>query len=309
MIQFITLQNCKTNFVRIFLFFQIKLKSMRDTIIYSKKTLKLKGKIVDLTTPIVMGILNVTPDSFYDGGKYHSPTQILRQTEKILVDGATIIDIGGYSSRPNAEDISEKEEKRRIASSVNIILKQFPNALISIDTFRASVAEAGISEGACMINDISGGSLDEKMFETVARLQVPYVLMHIQGNPQTMISMTNYDNIVVDLLHYFHKKVAALRVLGVEDILIDVGFGFAKTREQNFELLKNLSIFHLLNLPLLVGVSRKSMIWKTLEIKPEEALNGTSILNSVALMRGTSILRVHDVKEAIEAIKLVDKCN
>lgn len=282
---------------------------MRDTIFYSKKTLKLKGKIVDLTHPIVMGILNITPDSFYDGGKYHSQAQILRHVEKMLSEGATIIDIGGYSSRPQAEDVAEKEEKKRILFAIHTILKAFPDTLISVDTFRAAIAETAILEGACLINDISGGAIDEKMFETIARLQVPYILTHTRGTPQTMADLTDYENIVADLFTYFHQKVAALRKLGVEDIIVDLGFGFAKTREQNFLLLKKLAIFRLLNLPLLVGISRKSMIWKTLAITPDEALNGTTALHALALVNGASILRVHDVKEAMQTIKLVESMN
>ncbi len=282
---------------------------MRDTIFYSKKTLKLKGKIVDLTHPIVMGILNITPDSFYDGGKYHSQAQILRHVEKMLSEGATIIDIGGYSSRPQAEDVAEKEEKKRILFAIHTILKAFPDTLISIDSFRATIVETAILEGACLINDISGGAIDEKMFEIVARLQVPYILTHTRGTPQTMSNLTDYENIVADLFTYFHQKVAALRKLGVEDIIVDLGFGFAKTREQNFLLLKKLAIFRLLNLPLLVGISRKSMIWKTLAITPEEALNGTTALHALALANGASILRVHDVKEAMQTIKLVESMN
>lgn len=282
---------------------------MRDTIFYSKKTLKLKGKIVDLTHPIVMGILNITPDSFYDGGKYHSQTQILRHVEKMLSEGATIIDIGGYSSRPQAEDIAEKEERKRILFAIHTILKAFPDTLISVDTFRAAIAETAILEGACLINDISGGAIDEKMFETIAHLQVPYILTHTRGTPQTMADLTDYENIVADLFTYFHQKVAALRKLGVEDIIVDLGFGFAKTREQNFLLLKKLAIFRLLNLPLLVGISRKSMIWKTLAITPDEALNGTTALHALALANGASILRVHDVKEAMQTIKLVESMN
>jgi dihydropteroate synthase len=280
---------------------------MRDTVFYSKKTLKLNGKIVDLTKPIVMGILNVTPDSFYDGGKYHSQTQILRHTEKMLTEGATIIDIGGYSSRPQANDVVEKEEKKRITSAISLVLKHFPTTLISVDTFRASVAETALKEGACMINDISGGELDENMFPLVARLQVPYVLMHSRGTPQTMTTLTDYQAVTIDILTYFHQKVAALRLLGVEDILLDIGIGFAKTTEQNFELLKNLTAFRMLNLPLLVGVSRKSLIYKSLNITAEESLNGTTVLNSIALMQGASVLRVHDVKEAIQTIALMDK--
>lgn len=281
---------------------------MRDTVFYSKKTIKLKGNLIDLTKPVAMGILNITPDSFYDGGKYHSQAQILRQTEKMLSEGATIIDVGGYSSRPYADDIAEKEEKKRVVHTVHLLLKHFPNILISVDTFRAAVAEAAVAEGACMINDISGGNLDANMFATVAKLQVPYILMHSRGTPQTMTTLTDYNNLLIDVLTYFHQKVAKLRSLGVEDIIIDLGIGFAKTQEQNFELLKNLAIFRLLNVPVLIGISRKSLIYKTLQITPEEALNGTTVLNSLALLNGASILRVHDVKEAMQTIKLAEYC-
>jgi dihydropteroate synthase len=278
---------------------------MRDTVFYSKKTLKLKGQIVDLTQPKIMGILNVTPDSFYDGGKYLSQTKLLSQAEKMLKEGATILDIGGYSTRPNAVEVPEAEEIKRVSSSISAICKHFPTALISVDTFRSAVAVAAIGEGAALINDISGGYLDEKMFETVAKLQVPYILMHTRGTPQTMTSLTDYDNILIDLLTYFHQKVAALRSFGIEDVVLDIGFGFAKTKEQNFELLKKLELFKLVGLPLLVGISRKSMIYNTLEISPEEALNGTTALNMLALLNGASLLRVHDVKEALQTIRLL----
>jgi dihydropteroate synthase len=282
---------------------------MRDATFYSKKTLNLRGQIIDLHSPKVMGILNVTPDSFYDGGKYITTTKLLSQADKMLAEGAAILDVGGYSTRPYAPPISEKEETKRVVGAITLLVKHFPEANISIDTFRSEVAKAAIAEGAVLINDISGGSLDNKMFETVAQLKVPYVLMHTRGTPQTMTEETHYEDIIMDLLAYFHKKIALLRSLGVVDVMIDVGFGFAKTREQNFLLLKNLQTFRLLGLPLLVGVSRKSMIYKTLNIPTEEALAGTVALNMQALLHGASLLRVHDVKEAVQTIKLFEQTN
>ncbi len=251
-----------------------------------------------------MGVLNVTPDSFYDGGKHTTGQAILQQVEQMLAEGATIIDIGGYSSRPGAEDISTEEEKKRVVESIKLVSKTFPEAYISVDTFRASVAQEAVAAGACIINDISGGTLDERMFDTVAALQVPYVLMHMQGTPQTMVQQTAYENLLLDILDYFQRKVAKLRSLGIADIIIDPGFGFAKKASQSYELLRHLDIFKVLNLPVLVGLSRKSMIYRNLDVTPQEALNGTTVLNTIALMNGAHILRVHDVKEAIESIKL-----
>lgn len=225
----------------------------------------------------------------------------------MLVAGATFLDVGGYSSRPGATDISETEEIQRVSLAVNIIHKEFPQALISVDTFRSSVAKAAVQEGACMINDISGGSLDMKMFETVAALKVPYILMHMQGTPQTMTSLTKYNNLVKDIFDCFHQRIDTLHQLGVNDLVLDPGFGFAKTTEQNFDLLNHLDHFKLLEAPLLVGLSRKSMIWKTLDITADDALNGTTALHMIALLKGASMLRVHDVKEAAEAIKLFYK--
>lgn len=254
-----------------------------------------------------MGILNITPDSFYSDSRVQSEKEILTTAEKMLVAGATILDVGGYSSRPGAKDISETEEIQRVSHAVKAILNEFPQALISVDTFRSSVAKAAIHEGACMINDISGGSLDPKMFEVVAALKVPYILMHMQGTPQTMASLTNYNNLVKDILDYFHQKIDILHQLGVKDLVLDPGFGFAKTVEQNFSLLNHLDYFKLFGAPLLVGLSRKSMIWKTLDITAADALNGTTALHAIALLKGASILRVHDVKEAVETIKLFSK--
>ncbi|WP_264520734.1 dihydropteroate synthase [Flavobacterium sp. N1994] len=270
-------------------------------------TINCLGNLVDLSVPKVMGILNVTPNSFYDGGNYSDEKSLLFQVEKMLSEGATFIDIGAYSSKPSAEFVSEEEEITRLIPMVNLVLKHFPETLISIDTFRANVAKAGIENGACIINDISAGSLDEKMMKRVAQLQVPYIMMHMKGNPQTMQSLAHYENITKEMLLYFSEKVAQARSLGINDVIIDPGFGFAKTLEQNFEVLNNLELFQMLQLPILVGVSRKSMIYKTLETQPDFALNGTTVLNTIALQKGANILRVHDVKEAMETIKLVSK--
>ncbi|MGL2964803.1 dihydropteroate synthase [Flavobacterium sp. RSB2_4_14] len=270
-------------------------------------TINCLGNLVDLSSPKVMGILNVTPNSFYDGGKYSDENSILLQVEKMLLEGATFIDIGAYSSKPNAEFVSEEQEINRLLPIIELVLKNFPETLISIDTFRANVAKSAINSGACIINDISAGSLDKKMMQTVADLQVPYIMMHMKGNPQTMQTLTQYENIVKEMLFYFSEKVAKARSFGINDIIIDPGFGFAKTLEQNFEVMSNLELFQMLELPILVGVSRKSMIYKTLETKAELALNGTSVLNTIALQKGANILRVHDVKEAVECIKLVSQ--
>lgn len=268
-------------------------------------TINCLGKLIDLTYPKVMGILNCTPNSFYDGGKYSDDKSLLSQVEKMLSEGATFIDIGAYSSKPSAEFVSEEEEIQRLIPTIQLVLKYFPETLISVDTFRGKVAKTGIENGACIINDISAGSLDATMMETVAKLQVPYVMMHMKGNPKTMQSLANYENITKEMLFYFSKKVARARSLGINDLLIDLGFGFAKTKEQNFEVMNNLELFQMLELPILVGISRKSMIYKTLETSADFALNGTTVLNTIALQKGANILRVHDVKEAMETIKLV----
>ncbi|MCX6171483.1 MAG: dihydropteroate synthase [Flavobacterium sp.] len=270
-------------------------------------TINCLGKLIDLSSPKVMGILNITPNSFFDGGKYTDEKSILIQVEKMLTEGADFIDIGAYSSKPNSEFVSEQEEQNRLIPVINLILNNFPKTLIAVDTFRANVAKAGIENGACIINDISAGSLDENMLQTVAKLEVPYILMHMKGNPQTMQSLTQYENITKEMLFYFSKKVALARSFGINDLIIDPGFGFAKTLEHNFEVLNNLELFQMLELPLLVGVSRKSMIYKTLKTSAEFALNGTSVLNTIALQKGATILRVHDVKEAIECVKLVSQ--
>jgi dihydropteroate synthase len=251
-----------------------------------------------------MGILNVTPDSFYDGGRFLTEESILGHVEKLLEDGADFIDVGGYSSRPGAPDISPEVEQERSVKAIAAILKRFPGTIISVDTFRSTVAEAAIDAGGSMINDISGGNLDEKMFETVAHLKVPYIVMHMRGNPQNMSKQTQYNHLIKEMIEYFHKKVYALRQLEVTDIVIDPGFGFSKTIEQNFDILNHLEKFSILGKPLLVGLSRKSMVWKTLKVKAEDALNGTTALNTMALLKGADILRVHDVREAREVIKL-----
>lgn len=272
-------------------------------------TINCNGNLIDLSKPKVMGILNVTPNSFYDGGKFTSEAAILNQVEKMLTDGATFIDVGGYSSKPNAEFISEDMELKRVIPIIKIIVNNFPQTLISIDTFRSKVANEGVQNGVCIVNDISAGNLDENMMQTVSKLQVPYIIMHMKGNPQTMQSLTNYDNIVKEMIFYFSEKVAQARSLGINDLIIDCGFGFAKTVEQNFEVLQNLELFQMLDLPILTGISRKSMIYKTLNTDVENALNGTTALNMFSLAKGTSILRVHDVKEAFECVTLFNQLN
>jgi len=265
-----------------------------------------KGKLIDLSSPKVMGILNVTPDSFYDGGKYKEMHTIIEQVEKMLTYGATFIDIGAYSSRPNAAHISESEELQRILPIVTALVKEFPEILISIDTFRSKVAAACVQIGACMINDISGGNMDTAMFATIAELQVPYILMHMRGTPQNMQNNTAYDDLVKDITVYFSEKIARLRDLHVNDIILDVGFGFGKTLEQNYQLLRHLDLFKALELPMLAGLSRKSMLYKLLDTTPQEALNATTVANTMAVLNGASILRVHDVKEAIETIRIIE---
>ncbi|WP_108803973.1 dihydropteroate synthase [Aquimarina sp. Aq107] len=270
-------------------------------------TINCKGSLIDLSTPKVMGILNLTPDSFYDGGKYKDESQILHQAEKMLREGATFIDLGAYSSRPGADHISIEEEENRILPIITLLLSKFPNIILSIDTFRSKIAKQCIEAGASIINDISAGSLDKEMIKTVGELKVPYIMMHMKGTPQTMKSLNQYDNLIKDVQLYFSKKIIEARKEGINDIIIDPGFGFAKNIDQNFELLKKLDLFNLQGLPILVGVSRKSMIYKSLKIDPSKSLNGTTSLNTIALLKGASILRVHDVKEAMECITLMNK--
>jgi len=252
-----------------------------------------------------MGILNVTPDSFYDGNTLKSDKDILSRTEKMLKDGATFIDVGGYSSKPNAKHISEKEELQRALPVIKLLNEEFPESFISIDTFRSKVAYETVQKGACLVNDISAGSLDKNMFKTIAKLQVPYIIMHMQGTPQDMQNQPSYDNITKEITFYFSEKISQLRKLQINDIIIDVGFGFGKTIEQNYTLLNQLVLFKSLEVPILSGISRKSMLYKLLNTSPEKALNATTVANTIALMNGSSILRVHDVKEAYEAIKIV----
>ncbi len=270
-------------------------------------TINCKGSLIDLSIPKVMGILNITPDSFYDGGKYKDEDEIIKQTEKMLKEGASFIDIGAYSSRPGADHISQEEEKARILPIVELLIKRFPEILISIDTFRSSIAKACIESGAAIINDISAGNLDDQMIACVGTLQVPYIMMHMRGTPQTMKSLDQYNDLFNDINLYFSQKIAAARKHGINDIIIDPGFGFAKNSAQNFELLKNMSLIAIHEVPILAGLSRKSMIYKTLDTKPSEALNGTTALNTIALLNNASILRVHDVKEALECITLVQQ--
>ncbi|WP_339607464.1 dihydropteroate synthase [uncultured Roseivirga sp.] len=276
----------------------------KDKIFQVKKTLNLRGNLVSLDTPAVMGILNITPDSFYSLGRQNTEKEILSAAENMLAEGALILDIGGYSSRPNAEDISTEFETDRISKALALIVKEFPEVYISIDTFRSSVAKVAIDQGACIINDISGGTLDTNMFETVAKLNVPYIMMHMRGTPQDMVQHTDYENLLKQMTLFFSERVEKLRILGVKDIILDPGFGFAKTAKQSYEILRNLDYFKGMRLPLLAGLSRKSMIYRTLDISAEEALNGTTALNMAALINGASLLRVHDVKAAVETVQL-----
>lgn len=279
----------------------------KDTFLNRKHTLNCKGKLIDISQPAVMAILNITPDSFYSASRAGSVEQALRHTESFLEHGAKFIDVGAYSSRPGAADVNETEEITRLVPIVSAINKTFPEAIISVDTFRAKVAEEGINSGAHIINDIAAGNLDEKMFETVARLRVPYIMMHMQGTPQTMQQNPTYENVSKEVFAYFSEKISTLQNLGVKDIVLDPGFGFAKTLEHNYQLLKDLQLLNFFELPVLVGISRKSMITKALDIKTEDALNGTTVLNTAALLKGANILRVHDVKEAVECVKLISR--
>jgi len=267
--------------------------------------INLNDKLIDLSTPIVMGILNTTPDSFFKGNRFVSDKGILKCVEKIVAEGGSLIDIGGYSTRPQAEMVTDEEEIRRVSEALEIILKKFPDVYISVDTFRSTVVREVVRNyKVAMINDIGGGTLDPLMFETIADLKVAYVLMHTRGTPQTMQSKTEYDDLMADVFRFLEKRIAQLRLFGVNDIIIDPGFGFAKTGDQNFELLKKLSYFKELNVPVLAGLSRKSMIYNLLETDADGALNGTTAANMLALLGGASILRVHDVKEAFQTIEI-----
>lgn len=262
--------------------------------------------MLDFGTPKVMGILNVTPDSFYKGSRYENDSEITVAAMRMAEEGASIIDIGGYSSRPGAEDISEEEEGKRVFNAIRLVIKEIPDIIVSVDTFRSTIARRAVEEcGATLINDISGGDADPLMYSVVEELKVPYVLMHMRGTPQTMNSLTTYDDIVADILKWSAPRIHRLRSAGVKDIIFDPGFGFAKTVSQNFEMLRRLNEFSVAGLPVMVGLSRKTTIWKTLGITADEALNGTTVLNTVALMNGADILRVHDVREAVETVRLM----
>lgn len=284
----------------------MKLRS-ENTAFLTNHTLNLKGRLLDLSLPKIMGILNVTPDSFYDGNFYRDEVSILRRTTQMLEEGAAMIDLGGCSTRPGATDISTSEEMGRVIPALKAIKREYAQAIISIDTFRSEVAEAAVNEGADLVNDISGGSLDGNMLTTVANLGIPFIAMHMRGTPQTMSGLTNYEKVCVEVVAELQEKVSRMNALGISDIIVDPGFGFSKTLDQNFELLANLEAFKILGKPLLVGISRKSMIWKTLKTTPDQALAGTVSLNTIALMKGASILRVHDVKEGVHAIELINQ--
>ena len=269
-------------------------------------TINCKGELIDLKKPKVMGILNLTPDSFFDGGKFKDEASILKQVEFMLNHGATFIDMGAYSSRPGAEHVPEEEELKRMIPIIDLILKKFPDTLISVDTFRSKVAAESIEHGATIINDIAAGNLDDDMFATVAKHQVPYIMMHMKGTPQSMQQEASYDNLINDLRFYFSERIQKTTSQKINDIIIDPGFGFAKTTAQNYTLLNHLDMFQTFGLPILIGLSRKSMIYKVLESSPKEALNGTTALHTIALLKGANIIRAHDVKEAMECVKLVE---
>mgnify|MGYP003642422887 FL=1 len=272
-------------------------------------TINCNGKLISLDQPKIMGILNITPDSFYDGGKYKDESSILNQVEKMLNDGATFIDVGAYSTRPGALEVDEAIELKRILPIVSLILQKFPKTILSIDTFRSKVAKECIGNGAAIINDISSGLQDDKMLPTVAKLNVPYIMMHMRGTPQNMQQHTDYDDILKEVLSFFSERLVTARALGIKDIIIDPGFGFAKNLHQNYELLNQMEVMKIIEHPLLAGISRKSMIYKTLDTTADQALNGTTALHMVCIQKGANILRVHDVKEAMECVKLYEQLN
>jgi dihydropteroate synthase len=288
--------------------YQKVLNSGIDLIVLSKpKYINVKGRLIDLGVPKVMGILNITPDSFYAGSRVNSEKEIIGAAQKMMEDGADFIDIGGYSSRPGAEDIPEEEEKMRVLKAIRYVSKEFPQAIISVDTFRAEVAREAVCDcGAHIINDITGGDGDPHMVELITALNVPFIIMHMKGTPGTMQKNPVYEDVVSEILSWFGKKIVPLMAAGVKDLIIDPGIGFGKNPGHNFEILRRLNEFRIAGLPLMTGLSRKSLIWKTLGVTPSESLNGTTVLNSVALMNGADILRVHDVKEAVEAVKLTE---
>ena len=271
------------------------------------KYINVNGTLLDLSTPCVMGILNVTPDSFYAGSRMQTEEEIARRVEQIVTEGAGIIDIGAYSSRPNADNVSAREEMERLRTGLSVLRRVKPDAVVSVDTFRADVARMCVEEyGVAIINDIAAGEMDGEMFRTVAELNVPYIMMHMQGTPQNMQQHPHYDNLLKEVFQYFARKVQQLRDLGVKDIILDPGFGFGKTLEHNYELLNHLEEFRIFELPLLVGVSRKSMIYRLLGTTPQESLNGTTVIDTICLLKGADILRVHDVKEAVETVRIVE---
>jgi dihydropteroate synthase len=278
--------------------------TVENKLFSTNKTLNVQGRLIDLTTPAVMGIINVTPDSFYTGSRSMNEHEIVKKASEMLENGATFLDIGGYSTRPGAADISVKEEIARVSQPLRILHREFPKAILSIDTFRSEVARAAIHEGASMINDVSGGSLDPAMYRAVHDLRVPYILMHMRGTPQTMTSQTQYVDVMKEIVDFFHERIYQLKTSGIHDVIIDPGFGFAKTVDQNFAILNSLDYLAILEKPVMVGLSRKSLIWRTLGITATEALNGTTALHTVALLRGANILRVHDVAAAMEVVKL-----
>ncbi|MGD9329150.1 MAG: dihydropteroate synthase [Cyclobacteriaceae bacterium] len=282
---------------------------VKDTLFSVKKTLNIRGILHALERPWIMGIVNLTPDSFYNKSRVQREDDIVKRVEDMLSDGADLVDLGAYSSRPGATHISEQEEWERLQPAIKVILRNYPETLISVDTFRSSIAWKAYEEGASMINDISGGQIDDNMFKTISEIRLPYILMHMRGDPRTMNTLTTYDNLFKEMINYFESRILELKSSGVNDIIIDPGFGFSKSLDQNYELLKNFTYFEVLGYPLLVGLSRKSMIFKQLGVQPSEALNGTIALNTVSLLKRASILRVHDIKEAKEVVNLVAKLN
>lgn len=278
--------------------------------LYKPKYINVRGRLLDLSVPKVMGVINVTPDSFYKGSRVSGDKEIVGTAVKMIEEGADILDIGGYSSRPHAEEISAGIERKRVLNALKLISKELPDAILSIDTFRSQIAEEAVNEyGAQIINDISGGEADNNMFGVVRKLNIPYIMMHMQGSPRTMQDNPVYDDVVADILKWFGKRIVRLQSEGVKDIIIDPGIGFGKSLAHNFEILKRLEEFSIAGLPLLIGISRKSLIWKTLGITPDEALNGTTVLNTIALMGRADIIRVHDVKEAVQSIRLFEQMN
>lgn len=273
------------------------------------KSINCKGKLINFSTPKVMGILNVTPNSFFDGGKYNSTNKLEEQVRKMLEQGADIIDLGAYSTQPSAAFVSEEEELKRMIPVVKYLVKIFPDIILSIDTFRAEVAKQALESGAAMINDVSAGFLDDNMMQVVGTFKVPYIMMHMKGTPQNMQQFTDYDDVMHDMMYYFSERIAKAKSFGINDVIVDPGFGFSKTLDQNYEVLHKLELLKNLDVPILSALSRKSMIYKFFQTTPAEALNGTTVLNTISLIKGANLLRVHDVKEAVECVKLYNKIN